>query len=251
MSRADGLSHPPASFRDPPLLETRLYSLHIANKNYSSWSLRPWLLLRTLEIPFSEVVHPFSDDGNHQAFRTFSPSAKVPCLVDEGQVVWDSLAITEYLAESHPGVWPQDKFLRSWARCASAEMHSGFNALRNECSMTCGQRISLHDVSEGLEQDLARLDELWCEGLERFGGPFLAGAAFTAVDAFFAPVVFRIESYQLPLSGVAKTYQQTMMQLPTMVEWYDAALKEIWREASHEEEIARCGSIIADHRAPA
>ena len=225
-----------------------MYTLHIANKNYSSWSLRPWLLMRALDIPFAEVIHPFSDDGNHEAFRAFSPSAKVPCLVDEARVVWDSLAITEYLAEAHPGVWPEDKSQRSWARCASAEMHSGFNALRDECSMTCGQRIQLHAVSPGLEQDLTRLDELWCEGLALFGGPFLAGPEFTAVDAFFAPVVFRIESYHLPLSGRAGTYQQAMMQQPAMRDWYEAALQETWREASHEEEIASYGSIIADHR---
>lgn len=225
-----------------------MYTLHIANKNYSSWSLRPWLLMRTLEIPFTELVHPFSDDGNRVAFRKFSPTAKVPCLFDEGQLVWDSLAITEYLAESCPGVWPREKAARNWARCASAEMHSGFNALRNDCTMSCGQRISLHETSQALEQDLARLDELWCEGLERFGGAFLAGARFSAVDAFFAPVVFRIQSYQLALSERAQAYQHMMLQLPAMREWYEAALQEVWREASHEEEVIKNGTIIADYR---
>ena len=225
-----------------------MYSLHIANKNYSSWSLRPWVLMRALGIPFNEVLHPFADAGNREEFRRFSPTAKVPCLVDGQQTVWDSLAITEYLAETHPQVWPRETAARAWARCASAEMHSGFGALRSECSMSCGQRIQLHRSSEALRQDLARIDELWCEGLRRFGGPFLAGSLFTAVDAFFAPVVFRVQSYELSLSPPAVAYQQRMIELPAMREWYDAALGETWREASHEQDIAASGTIIADHR---
>jgi glutathione S-transferase len=110
--------------------------------------------------------------------------------------VWDSLAISEYVAEAHPPVWPRETAARAWARCASAEMHSGFSALRNECSMSCGQRVQLHRSSEALKQDLARIDELWREGTRLFGGPFLAGSQFTAVDAFFAPVVFRVQSYR-------------------------------------------------------
>lgn len=225
-----------------------MYRLHIANKNYSSWSLRPWVLLRALDIPFSEVIHPFSDQGNRDNFRKFSPTAKVPCLVDGEQIVWDSLAITEYLAETHPLVWPRETAGRTWARCASAEMHSGFSALRDECSMTCGQRIKLDNVSNALAQDMARIDELWCEGLGLFGGSFLAGPQFTAVDAFFAPVVFRIESYDLPLSPQAQVYQRHMVALPAMRDWYEAALMETWREASHEQDIARRGTIVADYR---
>lgn len=225
-----------------------MYTLHIANKNYSSWSLRPWLLLRALGVPFTEVLHPFSDTGNSEEFRKFSPTGKVPCLVDGEQTVWDSLAITEYLAEAHPGVWPGEAAARAWARCASAEMHSGFSALRNECSMTCGQRIELHGASQALQQDLARIDGLWCEGLAAFGGPFLAGAACGAVDAFFAPVIFRVESYGLQLSPQAQAYQQRMFGLPAMREWYEAALQEPWREESHERDIAGSGVILADYR---
>jgi glutathione S-transferase len=224
-------------------------SLHIANKNYSSWSLRPWVLMRALKIPFKEVIHPFSDSGNWDEFRRFSPTATVPCLVDGEQIVWDSLAITEYLAEAYPNVWPQQKAARSWARCASAEMHSGYSALRNECSMSCGQRISLHKASPALEKDLARIDELWCEGLQKFGGPFLAGAEFTAADAFFAPVVFRMESYQLALSEHAQGYQALMLDLPAMREWYQAAIEETWRDTPHERDVANIGSIVADYRA--
>jgi glutathione S-transferase len=227
-----------------------MYQLHIANKNYSSWSLRSWLLLRTLAIPFEEVMHPFSDAGNRDAFRRFSPSAKVPCLVDGDMVVWDSLAIAGHLAERHPQVWPGTKPARSWARSACAEMHSGFEALRNECSMSCGQRVALHRPSAALEQDLARIDELWCEGLQRFGGPFLAGDSFTAVDAFYAPVVFRVQSYRLSLSAAAQAYCSQLLALPAMGEWYAAALAETWREQAHEQEIAAAGRITADYRTP-
>jgi len=225
-----------------------MYTLHIANKNYSSWSLRPWVLMRALDIPFEEVMHPFSDSGNQQEFGKFSPTAKVPCLIDGTLTVWDSLAISEYLAEANPRVWPRDTAARAWARCAAAEMHSGFSALRNDCSMSCGQRVQLSTVSEDLADDLARIDELWCEGQEIFGGPFLAGEAFTAVDAFFAPVVFRIATYQLQLSQTAQHYQSLMIELPAMRAWYDDALQEPWRELSHEQDIAKCGSIIADYR---
>ncbi len=228
-----------------------MYTLHIANKNYSSWSLRPWVLMRALQIPFEERVHPFSDSGNRDAFRKFSPTAKVPCLVDGERVIWDSLGIAEYLAETHSGVWPLDTDARSWARCASAEMHSGFTALRNECSMSCGQRVTLKRVSEALAQDLHRIDELWSEGLDRFGGPYLGGSAFSAVDAFFAPVAFRIATYQLQLSDKPRVYVEQMLQLPAMQEWYEAAIAETWREASHEEDIASSGTIIADFRARA
>lgn len=226
-----------------------MYRLHIANKNYSSWSLRPWILLRALNIPFEEVIHPFSDTGNWEAFRQFSPTAKVPCLEDGDNSVWDSLAIAEYLAEAHPQVWPADKRARTWARCASAEMHSGFGNLRNDCSMSCGQRVALHPLSPGLQKELDRLDELWLQGLQQFGGPFLAGKHFTAVDAFFAPVVFRAQTYGLELSPLAMSYARMLLELPAMREWYSAALAETWREASHEAEIAAAGKIIEDLRA--
>ncbi len=226
-----------------------MYRLHIANKNYSSWSLRPWILLRQLNIPFEEVIHPFSDTGNWDSFRQFSPTAKVPCLLDGSIQVWDSLAIVEYLAEAHPGVWPAEKEARAWARCAAAEMHSGFMNLRNDCSMSCGQRIAMHSISPALQQELERLSELWLQGLDRFGGPFLAGAQFSAVDAFFAPIAFRIQSYQLQLAEAAMAYTQRLLALAGMQQWYQAALAETWRELAHEEEIAKAGKIIQDLRA--
>jgi len=225
-----------------------MLTLHIANKNYSSWSLRPWILMQALDIEFTEKLHPFPADGIWDIYRTFSPSGKVPCLVDDDLIVWDSLAITEYLAEQNNGVWPTNKIARSWARCAAAEMHSGFQTLRNNCGMSCGMRIQLDNISAALQKDISRIDELWCEGLRKFGGPFLAGEKFSAVDAFFAPVVFRAQTYHLPLSNTAKNYMQHMLHLPAMQKWYDAALIEVWREPGHEQEVLDAGKVIADHR---
>jgi glutathione S-transferase len=155
-----------------------MYALHIANRNYSSWSLRPWLLLRELDIDFDERLEVFGEGSNREAFRRFSPSGLVPCLIDDGLAVWDSLAVTEYLAERHAGVWPDDSRARAWARCAAAEMHSGFSALRGHCPMNCGVRARLHATPAALRTDLQRIDELWSDGLSRFGGPYLAGDRF-------------------------------------------------------------------------
>jgi glutathione S-transferase len=225
-----------------------MYQLHIANKNYSSWSLRPWVLLRQLAIPFAEQLHEFPADPASRQFFAFSPTGKVPCLQDGAMVIYDSLAIAEYLAERHAGVWPADGAARAWARCACAEMHSGFDALRSSCSMNCGIRVRLHQLSPALHADLARLDELWSEGLRRFGGPFLAGEHFSAVDAFYAPVAFRIQTYQPPLADTAKAYVQRLLDLPAMRQWYADALTETWRDQGHEDDIARSGILTEDLR---
>lgn len=225
-----------------------MYTLHIANKNYSSWSLRPWLVLSAFNIPFEEIIHPFPENGVWDLYRTFSPSGKVPCLQDGDLVVWDSLAIIEYLAEQHPHLWPSDKPARAWARCAAAEMHSGFQTLRNNCGMSCGMRIQLQQITPALQKDISRIDELWNEGLVKFGGPFLAGEKFSAVDAFFAPVVFRAQTYQLPMSPSASNYMETILALPAMRAWYDAALLETWREPAHEQEVLDAGKLLADLR---
>lgn len=228
-----------------------MYQLHIANKNYSSWSLRPWVLMTALDIPFTEQLTPFSAGAVQTAFKAFSPTAKVPCLVDDNQVVWDSLAIIEYLAERHRGVWPEENTARTWARCASAEMHSGFTALRNQCAMSCGVRVAIPELSAALRNELARLDVLWTEGLTRFGGPFLAGNTFSAVDAFFAPVVFRIQTYNLPVSSTVQTYCQHLLGQPAMQRWYTSALAETWREPAHEDEVTDNGTrvVVEDFRA--
>ena len=222
--------------------------LYIANKNYSSWSLRPWVLMRTLGIPFEERLVPFAPDGRH-TFSSFSPTGKVPCLVDAGNVVWDSLAIAEYLAERHAGVWPADTAARTWARCAAAEMHSGFATLRSICSMNCGVRVALREITDALRADIARIDSMLGEGLARFGGPWLAGAAFTGADAFYAPVAFRIRIYGLQLSAPVMAWVERTLALPAMRDWYAAALTETWRIGPYEEAIGRAGTLVEDLRA--
>jgi glutathione S-transferase len=228
-----------------------MLELFIANKNYSSWSLRPWVLMKELGLPFEERQVPFGGDTRYPSFKAFSPSGRVPCLLDGANPVWDSLSITEYLAEREPRVWPRDPAARAWARSAAAEMHSGFQTLRGACGMNCGLRIRLGAIGPALQADLGRIDELWRQGLARFGGPFLAGAAFTAVDAFFAPVAFRVQTYGLPLSSEAATYALRLLALPSMGEWYAAALVEPWRDPGHEEEARGSGTVLADLRARA
>src|SRR5882672_5217374 len=229
-----------------PVRRSVMYDLYIANKNYSSWSLRPWALMRELDIGFREHLVPFGQESSWQSYRKISPTGRVPCLVDGDTVVWDSLAIAEYLAERHEVVWPKNAVARAWARCAAAEMHSGFSELRNRCSMSCGVRIRLNEYPAALERDTARLGALWNDGLSRFGGPFLAGKAFTAVDAFFAPVAFRIQSYGLTLEGAAATYPARLLALPAMREWYAAGLAETWRDPGHEAEVRAAGTVIED-----
>jgi glutathione S-transferase len=225
-----------------------MYTLYIANKIYSSWSLRPWVLMRELSISFSEIVVPFGPESNWDAFRQFSPAGKVPCLHDGASVVWDSLGITEFLAERHRGVWPEDGAARTWARCAAAEMHSGFATLRQQCPMHCGLRIRMADPSPAFQKDVDRLNELWSEGLSRFGGPFLSGEKFTAVDAFFAPVAFRVQTYGIELNEAATAYVQRILALDSMRDWAGVALKEVWREPGHEADALAAGSLLTDLR---
>lgn len=223
--------------------------LYIANKNYSSWSLRPWVLMHQLQIPFNERVMPFAGDATPAIYRTFSPSGKVPCLVHGDIVVWDSLAIFEYLAEIHPQVWPSHAVARAWARCASAEMHAGFAQLRMQCTMNCGLRVRMATIGASLQSDIERIDALWNEGFERFGGPFLAGNEFTAVDAAFAPVAFRVQTYDLPMSAAALGYVDRLLDLKPMRDWYEAALLEDWRDEVHEREARDAGDWLEDLRA--
>jgi glutathione S-transferase len=225
-----------------------MYTLYIGNKNYSSWSLRPWVLMRALSIPFEEKLIQFPGGDSYDFFRRVSPNGRVPCLVDGDTTVWDSLAIVEYLAERHASVWASDARARAWSRSAAAEMHSSFGALRNICGMNCGIRVALRERPPALERDLARIGELWNEGLSRFGGPFLAGGGVTAVDAFYAPVVFRAQTYGLEFGGEADAWVARMLAHPAMREWYEAALAEPWREKDHEGDLPRVGSLTADLR---
>lgn len=225
-----------------------MLKLIIGNKNYSSWSLRPWLALRMADVPFEEELQPFVDHGSHDKFRAFSPTGRVPLLVDGETSVWDSLAIVEYVAETHPGLWPTDRAARAYARSVAAEMHSGFSELRNVCTMNCGLRVQLQQRSPALERELGRIAEIWSTGIERFGGPFLAGPRFTAADAFYAPVALRLQTYGISLGAVPDAYAARLLALPPMVEWYQEGIAETWREPDHEAEVLAAGTIISDLR---
>ena len=224
------------------------YTLITANRNYSSWSLRPWLLMTMLGIPFEDRLEPFTKPSNYDEFRAFSPTGQVPVLIDGDRTIWDSLGITLYLADRHVGVWPTDEAARAWAMCAVPEMHGGFSALRNDCTMNVGVRVKPKPMSDGLKRDVARIFELWTQGMDSFGGPYLAGPQFTAVDAFFAPVTFRVRTYGLDVGRAGQEWVDHMLMLPPMLAWEKDALTESWREAGHEQDLRNCGEVIADYR---
>ena len=223
------------------------YTLITGNRNYSSWSLRPWVLKKALGIGFEDRLEPFAKPDNYEDFRAFSPTGQVPVLIDGDRVIADSLGITLYLAERHPNVWPAAETARTFAQGAVAEMHGGFGTLRNDCTMNVGVRVSPKPMSEGLRRNVARLCELFETGLAQFGGPWLAGADFSAADAFYAPVAFRIRTYGLDV-GKGQTWVEHILAHPAMQQWEAEALAETWREASHEEELAAAGVVTADYR---
>jgi glutathione S-transferase len=209
--------------------------LVIGNKNYSSWSMRPWVLMRQLGIGFDEVALRF-DFGDGSPFRRavarVSPAGRVPVLVDDSFPVWDTLAIAEYLHDKFPsaGVWPASSRDRARARSLSAEMHAGFGALRQHCPMNI--EASLPEVGRKLwaerddvRADVDRIDRMWSEQLDASGGPMLFGA-FSAADAFYAPVCSRIATYALPLSPDSAAYAARVLALPGVRAWIDAALQE-------------------------
>lgn len=223
------------------------YKLITANRNYSSWSLRPWVLMKALEIPFKDEMVLFEEE-NYENFRKFAPNGQVPCLHDDDRIIWDSLAIVEYLAERHEDVWPFDEKARTWARCATAEMHGGFAPLRNICTMNVGVRAKLNAIDALLQRNINRIDELFSEGLDSFGGPWLAGSKFTAVDAFYAPVAFRVRTYDLDISPKSRAWVDHIIACPAMQEWEELGLAEPHREIAHEAELAEFAEITADHR---
>ena len=223
------------------------YTLITGNRNYSSWSLRPWVLMKALGIAFEDRLEPFTKPDNYTAFRAFSPTGQVPVLIDGDRTIADSLGITLYLAERHAGVWPADEAARIFAQGAVSEMHGGFGALRERCTMNVGVRVQPQPMSEGLQRNVARLRELFEQGLAQFGGPWLAEAEFSAVDAFFAPVAFRIRTYGLDV-GAGQAWVDHVLAHPAMLQWEAEALAEDWREVSHEEELAAAGVVTADYR---
>ena len=225
-----------------------MITLYIANKNYSSWSLRPWLVLKAFNIPFEEKIIPFHDLVAWDEYKQTVPNKKIPSLKDNQNLVWDSLSIIEYLADDHKSIWPENKEARAWARSASAQMHSGFSTLRNICTMNCGVRVKLNEIIPDLQNDILQIDMLWQQGLSKFKGPFLAGKNVSAVDAFFAPVIFRIQTYNLEVSEASKQYVQLMLDYPFMKEWYKEALNEKWRDLPHEEDLYKVGKVTSDYR---
>jgi glutathione S-transferase len=224
------------------------YTLITANRNYSSWSLRPWLLMKALAVPFKDRIEPFAKSDNYEDFRAFSPTGQVPVLLDGERRIWDSLGITLYLAERHPGVWPANEEARAFAQAVVAEMHGGFADLRNACTMNVGVRVTPQAMSPGLARNVARVRELLEQGLGRFAGPWLAGADFSAADAFYAPIAFRVRTYGLEVGG-GQAWVERVLAHPAMRYWERQALAETWREAGHEAELAAAGTVTADYRA--
>ncbi|MEP2706035.1 MAG: glutathione S-transferase family protein [Roseibium sp.] len=211
------------------------FELFIGNKNYSSWSFRPWIALKHKGIPFQEHLVPFDFDNGNPKFRDFSPSMKVPVLKEGDLTVWDSLAILEYVAEVYPdrGLWPQDRNQRAKARAISAEMHSGFPALRGACPMNMRRPIETLDVDEAVKADVARIVQIWSECLETSGGPFLFGD-FTNADAMYAPVVSRFATYNLSEDPIVAQYHEAMTATEAWQAWEADGLKETWHVAVDE-----------------
>ena len=204
--------------------------LVIGNKNYSSWSMRPWLALRANNIPFEEVFIPlYTGEDDKKRILSFTHSGRLPALIDGDVTVWDSLAIIEYVAERFPQakLWPEDRARRAHARSISAEMHSGFAALRNECGMNLRRPVRATALSADARANIERILQIWSECRERHGkmGPFLFGD-FGAADAMFAPVVHRFRTYAVEVGPEAQAYMDTMMSLPAFQEWTRAGLAE-------------------------
>jgi len=204
--------------------------LVIGNKNYSSWSLRPWLGLKVAGIDFEEILLPLYEPEGKTRRLAFSPTGKVPLLVDGSLKVWDSLAIAEYVAERFPEkqLWPQDVAARAIARSICAEMHSGFGAVRNDLSMDIRNRYQI-EIRPEVQAEIDRIVALWTDCRARFGagGPFLFGK-FSWADAYYAPVVTRFLTYGIVLPPAAQAYAETILALPAMQEWIAAAKVEAW-----------------------
>ncbi len=205
--------------------------LIIGNKRYSSWSLRPWLVLMHFGLPFEETLIQLDTPEFAEEVRRYSPSGRVPCLIDGEIAVWETLAIIEYLAESFPdhAIWPRDKAARALARAISSEMHAGFSGLRSACPMNLRRTFAYRDRGEAAAKDVARITMLWRDARSRFGAgrPFLFGD-FSAADAMYAPVVVRLTGYSWPLEPDIAEYIEAVHELPAMKAWKEAAAAEPW-----------------------
>jgi len=209
----------------------------LGNKNYSSWSLRPWLVLKHLGARFEEQVISLDQPSTAEQIRKFSPSGRVPVLIDGDTVVWDSLSICEYLHErfAERNLWPKDAKARAMARSVSAEMHSGFTALRQHLPMKFRETFPPKALQPDVKADISRILQLWSDCRSRFGaaGPFLFGA-FTIADAMYTPVVSRFKTYAVPLEGSAAAYAETLWSLPSVQEWLAASRAETLPMARYE-----------------
>jgi glutathione S-transferase len=205
--------------------------LVIGNKNYSSWSLRPWLAMRHLDIPFEEVLIPLDQDDTKTRILAHSPGGKVPILKDGDVTVWESLSILEYLAEKFPdrALWPERPATRAYARTLSCEMHAGFTALRGACPMNLRKRFAYRDRGADVTRDVARIQQMWGECRRRFAadGPFLFGR-FSAADAMYAPVAARFAGYSIPVDDTVQAYLDALFDLPAFREWKAAGEVESW-----------------------
>jgi glutathione S-transferase len=212
-------------------------TLVIANKLYSSWSLRPWIMLQQAGIAFDEIVIPLDEPDTRQRILAHSPAGRVPVLIDGDITIWDSLAILEYAAERWPAakIWPQETAARALARSISAEMHSGFQALRKACPMNLGRKFGPRDRGADVAADCERIQAIWRDTRNRFGagGPFLFGA-FSGADAMYAPVVTRLDTYSIPVDAVSRSYMDAVLALPSFTAWREAALQEPWMVAHDE-----------------
>jgi glutathione S-transferase len=211
--------------------------LVIGNKNYSSWSLRPWLLLRQMGLDFEEILIPLFREDSREKILKHSPSGKVPALIEDGRAVWDSLAIAEYLAEKYPrmNLWPEDPAARAWARSVSAEMHSGFMALRSECPMNIRRKPTPLELKPEVRADVERIQAIWREARSAYSklGPFLFGH-FSIADAMYAPVVFRFTRYAIEMDESSRAYAETILAQPPVQEWIQAAMAETWVISENE-----------------
>ena len=211
--------------------------LVIANKAYSSWSLRPWILLAHFKIPFEEVVIPLDEPTTRKRILAFAPNGKCPSLHDGAISVWESLAIVEYVAEKYPdkAIWPRARTARAYARSLSSEMHAGFQALRQHCPTNFRRPVRKLELTEAVEADVARIEAAWAEARKTFGaaGPFLFGR-FSAADAMFAPVVNRLHVYDVKVKKATRDYMDAIMALPAWKAWIKDAEAEEWRMDKYE-----------------
>jgi glutathione S-transferase len=211
--------------------------LVIANKAYSSWSLRPWILLAHFKIPFEEVVIPLDEPTTRKRILAFAPNGKCPSLHDGAISVWESLAIVEYVAEKYPdkAIWPRATAARAYARSLSSEMHAGFQALRQHCPTNFRRPVRKLELTEAVEADVARIEAAWAEARKTFGaaGPFLFGR-FSAADAMFAPVVNRLHVYDVKVKKATRDYMDAIMALPAWKAWIKDAEAEEWRLDKYE-----------------